>query len=88
MAGLYMTTIYAVIVAINQYLYHVAVHPEYFDLMLEHAAERAEAANDPAILEYSRQHFTTANYVFQVFIGAAIFGTLVSLIGSIFLKKK
>lgn len=80
--GSMISTIYAFIAGIGQFLYHTIINPHYFDLMITRSQEHGVSA------EEATQYFNTTNYTISVVISYFVVGLLASLLYSVILKRK
>jgi hypothetical protein len=77
--GLAATSTMAAMSVLGQWLYHAAIHPEFFDKAIAAARERGH--------EGAEDYFRLGSYLVQVGVMQLVVGTLVSVVTSALLRS-
>jgi len=82
-SGLIITAIITILTPFTQYITSTIITPNYFTNVINYSVETGKMAQKDA-----ESYFNLRSYMIQATIGAAIMGTITSLIVAIFTRKK
>ncbi|KKO48016.1 membrane protein [Arsukibacterium sp. MJ3] len=82
-AGLLITLVVVVLSPVSQWLFHTFISPDYFANVQAYAVTEQMMTPDEAAA-----YFTLSSYIVQSLIGAAVMGTVTSVIVAFFLRSR